>query len=45
MRKGSGSLGAYQGIGMGVRNGRCDGLFIRKVHHQLSDKAADIRQS
>jgi hypothetical protein len=29
---------------MGVRNGRWDGLFIGKVHHQLSDKAADIRQ-
>jgi hypothetical protein len=37
-------IGAYQGMGMGVRNGRWDGLFIGKVHHQLSDRAVDVRQ-
>ena len=39
-----GSLGAYQGIGMGRRNGRWDGLFTGKVCHQLSNRAMDVRQ-
>jgi hypothetical protein len=43
-RKGFGSLGAYQGMGMGERNGRWDDLFIEKVHHQLFDRAADVWQ-
>jgi hypothetical protein len=43
-RKGSGSLGAHQRKEEGVRNERRDGLFIEKVHHQLSDKEADIWQ-
>jgi hypothetical protein len=29
---------------MGVRNGRWDGPFIGKVHYQLSDRVADVRQ-
>ena len=29
---------------MGVRKGRWDGLFIGKVRHQISNRAADIRQ-
>jgi hypothetical protein len=43
-RKGLGSLRAYQGMGMGERNGRWGGLFIEKVRHQLSDRVADVRQ-
>ena len=41
---GSGSLRAYQKVGMGVRMGRWDGLFIGKVCHQLFNRAADVRQ-
>jgi hypothetical protein len=28
----------------GMRNERWNGLFIGKVHHQLPDRVADIRQ-
>jgi hypothetical protein len=44
LRKGSDSLGAYQGKEEGVRNERRGELFIEKVRHQLSDRATDIRQ-
>jgi hypothetical protein len=39
-----GSLGAYQGKEIGVRNERWDGLFIGKVFHQLFDRAANVWQ-
>jgi hypothetical protein len=39
-----GSLGAYQGKETGVRNERWDRLFIGKIRHQLSDRAADVQQ-
>jgi hypothetical protein len=44
IRKGFGSLGAYQRKEEGVRNERRGGLFIEKVHHQLFDRAADVWQ-
>jgi hypothetical protein len=44
LRKGSGSLKAYQGKEECVRNERKGGLFIGKVRYQLSDKAADVWQ-
>jgi hypothetical protein len=44
LRKGSGSIGAYQAKEEGMRNERRGGLFIGKVFHQLSDRAADVRQ-
>jgi hypothetical protein len=42
LRKGSGSPEAHQGKEEGVRNERRGGLFIGKVCHQLSDRAADV---
>jgi hypothetical protein len=33
-----------QGKETGVRNERWDGLFIGKLCHQLSDRAANVRQ-
>jgi hypothetical protein len=44
LRKGFGSLEAHQGKEEGVRNERRGGLFIRKVCHQLFNRAADIQQ-
>jgi hypothetical protein len=44
LRKGFGSLVAYHGREEGVRNERRGGLFIEKIHHQLSDRAADVQQ-
>jgi hypothetical protein len=44
LRRGFGSLGAYQRKEEGVRSERRGGLFIEKVHHQLSDRAANVRQ-
>jgi hypothetical protein len=44
LRKGSSNLEAHQGKEEGVRNERRGRLFIGKVHHQLSDRAADIQQ-
>ena len=38
------SLEAYKGKEIGMRNERWHWLFIRKVHHQLSNRAADVRQ-
>jgi hypothetical protein len=38
----SGSLGAHQRAEEGVRNGRRGRLFIEKVCHQLSDRAANV---
>jgi hypothetical protein len=45
LRKGSGSVGAHQGKEEGMRNERRGRLFIGKVYHQLSDRAADVRWS
>jgi hypothetical protein len=44
LRKGFGSLEAHQGKEEGVRNERRGRLFIRKVCHQLFNRAADIQQ-
>jgi hypothetical protein len=40
----SGSLGAHQRVGMGVRNERGGGVFIGKIHHQLFVGPADVQQ-
>jgi hypothetical protein len=39
-----GSLGACQEAEISVRNERREGVFIRKVRHQLPNKATDVRQ-
>jgi hypothetical protein len=44
LRKGFGSIGAYQRKEEGMRNERRGRLFIGKVCHQLSDRAADVWQ-
>jgi hypothetical protein len=44
LRRGSGSLRAYQRKEEGVRNERRGGLYIEKVLHQLFDRVADVRQ-
>jgi hypothetical protein len=38
-----GSIRAYQGKETGMRNEQWDGLFIRKVHHQLFDRVTNVR--
>jgi hypothetical protein len=35
---------SYYEAKMGVRNERRGSVFIRKTHHQLLDKAADVWQ-